>query len=176
MKISKKYLAISILIATPLFSVVSEKNKMKMAITSAHTRALSKDNLITKKIDLEDKNIWNSMMSEISQYVNTNASQYNSTFITLSNISNALFNTLASNYGMYVSGKTKLNTSAIFNYINTNLSQHLQQAKQITQKLDRRVIFALQKTKDVREVLHQLALSLELSIAKAINDARKLSE
>lgn len=75
----------------------SGKDKFIMAITSAHTRTFSKENLITERISLEDSNVWNSLMNEIAKYVQ--GTLLMADFEQLQNVSNELLNTLKIVYG-----------------------------------------------------------------------------
>lgn len=175
---------------------MSQIEKLKMAITSAHTRAFSKDNLITERVPLEESNIWNNAISEIANYLQQNNSKLTDEFNQLRNISNELLNTLKVNFGSYIApaitdaakkqtgvnistpgasakiDKAKININGLQQSI-ARLAAQEKIAKEIPVKLASKW-FLSASDKDLIPMINQLALTLELTLAKLPKDLNKL--
>ena len=83
-------------------AAITEKEKIIMAITSAHTRVFSKENLITERIAEEDSKVWENLLSEIYKYVNKNGRNLVKDLNKIKIASDQLIDTLRLTYGLYI--------------------------------------------------------------------------
>ena len=177
MNVRKIVICTTIIFVGYNYAASNDTEAVIRAITGAHTRLFSVDDLYKKRLDAADVNEWNKVLGEIRNFVNKNGSEYISYFNSLSGASDDLIN------GIKLIYNTKTNKAQIQNQINI-----LQRAKEKviaaenaldreSSKLKGKILTsaATKKTKqNVLDILGRLALTLELTTNKAINDARKL--
>lgn len=177
-------------------------DKLALAITSAHTRAFSKDNLITERLMPEDSAKWNEAVKAVGEYIAAHASELKETFAQLNAINSALINTLQSTFGAYISPNLKTakkktggglkkdifeNIKGInFDKASKNLNT-LKKDEDLTKKIqsdldksgskiDKMKSLLGSSNQEAKNLLKHLALTLETTIVKALIDFNKLKQ
>ena len=176
MNVGKSILCATIILVGYNYAATNDKESVIRAITGAHTRLFSVDNLYKKRMDASDIAEWNNVLKEIKSFVNKNGSEYISYFNSLSVANDDLIN------GIKLIFNTRSNQAQVENQINilqrvkdkvVNVEDGLNRENN---KIKGKILTsaATKQTKqNVIEVLGRLGLTLELTINKAINDARK---
>lgn len=162
--------------------VVKDKNKNQLVLTSAHTALFSADNLFKNRMSPNDINQWNNVLKGIKDFVQKNASEYMNYFNTLSKASDTLINSIKVIFNTKDNKDTAERQRLVLNNIlilNTTRSQMIKIQKDLasekTRITNKTIITAsARQTKLlVIDLLSVLALTLELTCDKIINDSAK---
>ena len=176
-------------------AAITEKEKIIMAITSAHTRVFSKENLITERIAEEDSKVWENLLSEIYKYVNKNGRNLVKDLNKIKIASDQLIDTLRLTYGLYIlpnitdsskreeglnikstNASEKINKSAIKISSIMGKIEDLKEQENIMKMVQGKIVAYKVSSPDVVAVLERLALTVEVTISKVFKDAEKLKQ
>ena len=196
MNIKNLVLSCICLMAGNIYSAaIKESEKIIMAITSAHTRVFSKENLITERISEEDSKVWENLLSEIYKYVNKNGRNLAKDLNKIRVASDQLIDTLRLTYGLYIlpnitdsskreeglnikstNASEKINKSAIKISSIMGKIEDLKEQENIMKRVQDKIIAYKVSSPDVVAVLERLALTVEVTISKVFKDAEKLKQ
>lgn len=180
-----------------------DKDKVLLAITSAHTRAFSKDNLIVSRISANnDLAPWDEAINAVKQFIDDNDPKLNPDFDKIYEINTQLINVLKIAFNSYIApvlknkkdrseglsrlDSSKLDLAALNIWGLDSVVQGLKTSKEDLIQLQDKLTTTLKKYRksrltnkakgDAVEVLSRLALTLETTITKAINDSKKIED
>ncbi|TET05846.1 hypothetical protein E3J79_04190 [Candidatus Dependentiae bacterium] len=146
-------------------------------IVGAHTRAFSKENLLSTRVKPDEKKKWDEMMSEIKEYIARNDPQLMTKFNKISKVSNNLFTVLEQNYKKNILGNLPPyyypSIEKILNQF--NFKKELKEIQKIHKDLKKKPLLFKEPKKiaDARQLLYLLTLYIEATIGKVFNDLEK---
>jgi hypothetical protein len=191
-------LLIALLVISPLHAS-QKKDALLLAITSGHTRVFSRDNLIVSRLTSGDLSVWNDTVKAVKQFVEKNSDKKTANLIayfkSISSISDDLINRLKVAFNGVIApalvnskdkkeGLSRLDASKIdLEKIDVNGLQNvikpLEESRDKLIKIQNDLSNDVKKLKgsklDAAQVLTRLAITLEATITKVINDTKKLA-
>lgn len=201
--ISKKYslmLIISVLIVGHVIPQMPDKEKIALAITSAHTAAFSKDNLIISRLTENDQRLWDEAVKAAKIFVTENSSAHIKYLNRIDKANNALINTLKSAFNGYIApalknpndkkeGLSRIDSSkidltkinivkleALVNTLQTTVDDMRQMQDELKSKPTFWIIWTTDKKNkyiEANDLLNRLALTLDATAGKVITDTIK---
>lgn len=152
--------------------------QMTKILVSSHTRAFSKDNLLFSGIQQDESSIWHETIGECTKFVNSRTKKFKSEMEKLTNISNALVDSVKAAYNGYVAGKdkSKINIQKISELISPLASSKTVLAN-INKSLEKsKSIFDSSGTKDARTLALRLTDFLDATTDKILRDLKKIDQ
>lgn len=166
-----------ILISTAMLGKTITLQDYHKIIVGAHTKAFSKENLLSTRVKPDEKKTWGEMINEIKKYVANNAPQLMTKFNKISKVNDNLFAVLEQNYKENILGNLPpYYYPSIEKTLNRlNLKKDLKEIQRIQKDLEKKPLFFMEPEKiaNTRILLHLLTLYIEGTINKILNDLEK---
>ncbi len=159
-----------------LLAKTTVHERWAMMVTSTHTRLFSKENLFEERIDPKDLRLWYQVVYGVKSYVEKKAGKDKDLLgpLALTIVTNNKFmNALKLIYNLHFSKSGLVGGSELDRLNNLLQLKEIEQKFKNSQIALERTRFFFRGKKDARDLLRQLAMTLEVTTTKAINDFSK---